>query len=130
LDLNFEIQMEGMDTPPITQNLAYFVHNVMGKSIAVSLLPESVQQYNDLQQNVWRDVDRMMEFSSKESQTLAEQLRRKRMKSLCTQLESLLPATPAKVITTLARADTVFQGFILYVQKRVMVNLPKLFSVS
>jgi hypothetical protein len=42
LDLNFEIQMEGMDTPPITQNLAYFVHNVMGKSIAESLLPESV----------------------------------------------------------------------------------------
>nr|ABK25719.1 unknown [Picea sitchensis] len=55
------------------------------------------QDYNDLQEKVWRDVDRMMEFSSKESQTLAEQLRRKRMKSLCTQLESLLPATPAKL---------------------------------
>ena len=89
-----------------------------------------LQEHNDLQENVWRDVDRMMEFSSKESQTLAEQLRRKRMKSLCTQLESLLPATPAKVIATLTRTDTVFQGFILYVQKRVMVNLPKLFSVS
>jgi len=56
-----------------------------------------LQEHNDLQENVWRDVDRMMEFSSKESQTLAEQLRRKRMKSLCTQLESLLPATPAKL---------------------------------
>jgi hypothetical protein len=89
-----------------------------------------LQDYNDLQEKVWRDVDRMLKFSRKESQIFAEQLRRKRMKSLCTQLESLLPATPAKVITTLTRADTVFQGFILYVQKRVMVNLPKLFSVS
>jgi len=55
------------------------------------------QDYNDLQEKVWQDVDHMMKFSSKESQIFAEQLRRKRMKSLCTQLESLLPATPAKL---------------------------------
>eukprot|EP00253_Pinus_taeda_P008199 PITA_08199 len=57
----------------------------------------NLQEYNDLQEKVWRDVDRMMNFSSKESQIYAEQLRRKRMKSLCTQLESLLPASPAKL---------------------------------
>eukprot|EP00253_Pinus_taeda_P028986 PITA_28986 len=57
----------------------------------------TLQDYNDLQEKVWRDVDRLMKFSSKESQIFAEQLRRKRMKSLCTQLESLLPASPAKL---------------------------------
>ena len=63
------------------------------------------QEFDDLHKIVWRDVDQMMKVTtSRGSQVVAEQLRRKRMKYLCTQLESLLPMTTPKVITTLHAA--------------------------
>ena len=66
---------------------------------------DSQQELKDLQEIVWRDVDQMMKVTtSRGSQVVAEQLRRKRMKCLCTQLESLLPMTTPKVITTLLAA--------------------------
>lgn len=55
------------------------------------------QDCNDLLEIVWRDVDQMTEVSKKEIQILEERMRRKRMKRLCTQLESLLPYTPVKL---------------------------------
>ena len=63
------------------------------------------QEFDDLQEIVWRDVDQMtIKDTTRGSQVVAEQLRRKRMKCLCTQLESLLPMTTPKVITTLLAA--------------------------
>eukprot|EP00253_Pinus_taeda_P010275 PITA_10275 len=56
-----------------------------------------LQDTDDLQEIVWRDVDQMNKVTTRESQVVAEQLRRKRMKYLCTQLKSLLPATPSKI---------------------------------
>eukprot|EP00253_Pinus_taeda_P014637 PITA_14637 len=58
---------------------------------------DSQEECIDLQEIVWRDVDQMTTVKTKESQIVAEQLRRKRMKYLCTQLESLLPTTPPKL---------------------------------
>jgi hypothetical protein len=55
------------------------------------------QDSDDLQEIVWRDVDQMNKITTRESQTVAEQLRRKRMNYLSTQLKSLLPATPPKI---------------------------------
>jgi len=55
------------------------------------------QDSDDLQEIVWRDLDQMNKITTRESQTVAEQLRRKRMNYLSTQLKSLLPATPPKI---------------------------------
>eukprot|EP00253_Pinus_taeda_P011964 PITA_11964 len=55
------------------------------------------QDSDDLQEIVWRDVDQMNKVTTRESQIVAEQLRRKRMKYLSTQLKSLLPDTPPKI---------------------------------
>eukprot|EP00253_Pinus_taeda_P019766 PITA_19766 len=58
---------------------------------------DSQQECIDLQEIVWRDVDQITTVKTRESQIVAEKLRRKQMKYLCTQLESLLPTTPPKL---------------------------------